>query len=40
VENGVPTAHVITLPSANHYVFLSNEAAVLKDIDAFLASLH
>ena len=40
VENGVPTAHVITLPGANHYVFLSNEAEVLKDIDTFLASLH
>ena len=40
VENGVPTAHVITLSGANHYVFLSNEAEVLKDIDAFLASLH
>ena len=40
VENGVSTAHVITLPDANHYVFLSNEAEVLKDIDSFLASLH
>jgi hypothetical protein len=40
VENGVPTAHVIALPGANHYVFLSNEAEVLEDIDAFLASLH
>ena len=40
VEDGVPTAHVIMLPGANHYVFLSNEAEVLKDIDAFLASLH
>jgi pimeloyl-ACP methyl ester carboxylesterase len=40
VENGVPTAHVITLPGANHYVFLSNEAEVLKGIDTFLASLH
>jgi len=40
VENGVSTAHVITLPGANHYVFLSNEAEVLKDIDTFLASLH
>jgi non-heme chloroperoxidase len=39
LENGVPTAHVITLPGANHYVFLSNEAEVLKDIHAFLASL-
>ena len=40
VENGVPTAHVITLRGANHYVFLSNEAEVLKDIDAFLVSLR
>jgi pimeloyl-ACP methyl ester carboxylesterase len=40
VENGVPTAHVIKLPGANHYVFLSNETEVLKDIDVFLASLH
>jgi non-heme chloroperoxidase len=40
VENGVPMAHVITLPGANHYVFLSNEAEVLKDVDAFLATLH
>lgn len=40
VENGAPTAHVITLPGANHYVFLSNEAEVLKDIHALVASLH
>jgi non-heme chloroperoxidase len=40
VKNGVPMAHVITLPGANHYVFLSNDAEVVKDIDAFLASLH
>ena len=40
VENGVPTARVIVLASANHYVFLSNEAEVLKDIDAFLTCLH
>jgi non-heme chloroperoxidase len=40
VENGVPTARVITLPGANHYVFLSNETEVLQDIDAFLATLH
>lgn len=38
VQNGVPSAHVITLRGANHYVFLSNEAEVLKDIHAFLAS--
>ena len=40
VEYAVPTAHVITLQGANHYVFLSNETEVLKDIDTFVASLH
>ena len=40
VENGVHTAHVITLPGANHYVFLSNEADVLREMRAFLAGLH
>ena len=40
VQNGVPTAHVITLPGANHYVFLSNEAEVLRQMSAFLAGLH
>jgi len=40
VGDGVPTAHVITVPGANHYVFLSNESEVLKDICAFIADLH
>ena len=40
VESGVPTAHVITLPGANHYIFLSNEADVLRGMGAFLAELH
>ena len=40
VGDGVPTARVITLPGANHYVFLSNESEVLKDIYAFIADLH
>ena len=40
VEEGVLSAHVITLQDANHYVFLSNEAEVLKDIHAFVASLR
>jgi non-heme chloroperoxidase len=40
VKNGVPRAHMITLPGANHYVFLSNEAEVLKDIDVLLATLR
>jgi pimeloyl-ACP methyl ester carboxylesterase len=40
VVDGVPTAHLITLPGAKHYVFLSNESEVLKDIYAFIADLH
>jgi non-heme chloroperoxidase len=40
VQEGVPTAHVITVPNAHHYVFLSNETEVLREMRAFLASLH
>ena len=29
-ERGVPTARVIRLPHANHYVFLSNDTDVLR----------
>ena len=38
-ERGVPTARVIRMPHANHYVFLSNEADVLREMRTFLASL-
>ena len=40
VENGVPTAHVITLPGAHHHVFLSNEADVIREMRAFLIGLR
>jgi pimeloyl-ACP methyl ester carboxylesterase len=39
-ENGVPGAHVVRLPGAHHYVFLSNEADVLREMRAFLAGLR
>jgi non-heme chloroperoxidase len=39
VQGGAPRAHVITLPNANHHLFLSNEAEVLKEMRAFLAGL-
>ena len=32
----VPSARIVELPAANHYVFLSNEADVLREIAAFL----
>jgi hypothetical protein len=38
-ESGVPSARVVRLPHANHYVFLSNEADVLREMNAFLGSL-
>jgi pimeloyl-ACP methyl ester carboxylesterase len=39
-ESGVPSAHVVRLPHANHFVFISNEADVLREMHAFLDSLH
>jgi pimeloyl-ACP methyl ester carboxylesterase len=40
VQDGVPRAHVITLPGAHHYVYLSNEADVLREIQAFVDGLR
>ena len=36
---GVPSAQVIRLPNANHYVFRSNEAEVLRAMNDFLDKL-
>jgi pimeloyl-ACP methyl ester carboxylesterase len=36
---GVPSARVVRLPNADHYVFRSNEADVLREINAFLQGL-
>jgi non-heme chloroperoxidase len=38
-ETGIPGAHVVRLPHANHYVFDSNEADVLREMNSFLESL-
>ena len=38
-ESGVPSARVVRLAHANHYVFFSNEADVLREMNAFLSSL-
>ena len=32
--------HVFQLPGANHYLFISNEADVLRELRAFLATLR
>ena len=37
--SAVPQAHLVKLPHANHYVFQSNEADVLREMDAFIAGL-
>ncbi len=38
-ESGVPSARVVRLANANHFVFRSNEADVLREMNAFLTGL-
>jgi non-heme chloroperoxidase len=38
-ESGLPSARVVRIPHAEHYVFLSNEADVLCEMNAFIGSL-
>jgi pimeloyl-ACP methyl ester carboxylesterase len=38
-EAGVPSAHVVRLPNADHYVFNSNEADVIREMNTFLTTL-
>jgi non-heme chloroperoxidase len=38
-ESGVPSAHMVRLVHASHYVFMSNEADVLREMRAFIGSL-
>lgn len=39
-EEGVPTAHVVRLRGADHYVYLSNEADVLREMKAFRSTIR
>ena len=39
IEEAVPTAHVVRIPNANHYVYLSNQAEVLREMRAFISKL-
>jgi hypothetical protein len=39
-ERQVPSAHVVRIPNAQHYVFISNEADVLREMNAFIATLN
>jgi non-heme chloroperoxidase len=36
---GVPSAHVVRLANAEHYIFRSNEADVIREMDAFVSNL-
>jgi pimeloyl-ACP methyl ester carboxylesterase len=38
-EKSVPGAHVVRIPHANHNVYRSNEADVLREMNAFLSTL-
>ena len=37
--SALPSARVVRIPHANHYVFTSNEADVTRELDAFVAQL-
>jgi pimeloyl-ACP methyl ester carboxylesterase len=39
-EAGLPSAHVVRLQNADHFVFNSNEAEVFREMNAFLAKLQ
>jgi hypothetical protein len=38
-EHGVANARVVKLARANHYIFMSNEADVLRELRTFVAGL-
>jgi len=38
-QKGLPRAKVVCIPNANHFVFVSNEADVLRETNAFIARL-
>ena len=40
IEDGLPSARVVRLLGANHYVFLSNEDDVLREMRAFLGRVR
>ena len=38
-QSGLPSAHVVRFRNADHYVFRSNEADTLREMNAFIATL-
>jgi hypothetical protein len=39
VETGLPSARVVRLNGAHHYIYLSNEADVLRETRSFMSRL-
>jgi non-heme chloroperoxidase len=39
-RHGVPSAHIVMIPNADHYLYLSNKAQVVAEMNEFLATLH
>jgi pimeloyl-ACP methyl ester carboxylesterase len=39
VRRAVPAARIVEVPNADHFFFLTNQAEVLRAIDAFMKSL-
>jgi non-heme chloroperoxidase len=38
-QSGIPSAHVVRLPHANHFLFITEETDVLREMNAFLEKL-
>ncbi len=39
-QAGIPSAHVVRIPNADHFIFRSNEAEVIREMNAFLATIR
>jgi non-heme chloroperoxidase len=39
-SRGVPSARIVLIPNADHYVYLTNEPQVVREMNEFLATLH
>jgi hypothetical protein len=40
LQSAVPDARVLEWPGAKHYLFIANEADVLRELRGFMAGLH
>jgi pimeloyl-ACP methyl ester carboxylesterase len=39
LKRGVPDAHIVNVPAGGHYLFITREADVLREVQAFVATL-